>query len=175
MTITSQQHLYRSVASIMVRRPPLPSNINLSSNHLFDNPMHSFIRHDDSSLYLLVKKPRKENAWQLPQGGVDPGETIAQGALRELEEECGMDIKVNSVETTPSCYYQYQFPEAFIAKHKRKHIGAKVEFIRSDWVSGQCLPDGEEIVDFAWLLESEVKNYVTPEYYNAIKSLFTYP
>ncbi|ORZ24565.1 hypothetical protein BCR42DRAFT_403191 [Absidia repens] len=130
MTITSQQHLYRSVASIMVRRPPLTSNNNLSANYLFEDPMHSFSRHKDSSLYLLVKKPRKENAWQLPQGGVDPGETIAQGALRELEEECGLDIKVKLVETTPSCYYQYQFPEAFVAKHKRKHIGAKVQRVR---------------------------------------------
>jgi hypothetical protein len=42
-------------------------------------------------------------------------------------------------------------------------------------VSGQCQPDGEEIVDYAWLMESEVKQYVTPEYHNAIKSLFVYP
>jgi len=28
-------------------------------------------------------------AWQMPQGGIDPGETPRQAALRELEEETG--------------------------------------------------------------------------------------
>ncbi|MBO0737191.1 MAG: RNA pyrophosphohydrolase [Alphaproteobacteria bacterium] len=28
-------------------------------------------------------------AWQMPQGGIDPGETPSQAALRELEEEIG--------------------------------------------------------------------------------------
>ena len=28
-------------------------------------------------------------AWQLPQGGIDPGETPQEAALRELEEETG--------------------------------------------------------------------------------------
>jgi putative (di)nucleoside polyphosphate hydrolase len=30
-------------------------------------------------------------AWQMPQGGIDPGETPRQGALRELKEEIGTD------------------------------------------------------------------------------------
>lgn len=30
-----------------------------------------------------------EEAWQMPQGGIDAGETPAEAALRELEEETG--------------------------------------------------------------------------------------
>ena len=30
-------------------------------------------------------------AWQMPQGGIDPGESPRQAALRELEEEVGTD------------------------------------------------------------------------------------
>jgi putative (di)nucleoside polyphosphate hydrolase len=32
-----------------------------------------------------------EDAWQLPQGGIDPGETPRSAALRELKEEIGTD------------------------------------------------------------------------------------
>ena len=31
------------------------------------------------------------SAWQMPQGGIDPGETPRQAALRELKEEIGTD------------------------------------------------------------------------------------
>jgi putative (di)nucleoside polyphosphate hydrolase len=30
-------------------------------------------------------------AWQMPQGGIDPGETPSEAALRELREEIGTD------------------------------------------------------------------------------------
>ena len=36
---------------------------------------------------------RRDNslkAWQMPQGGLDPGEDALEGALRELEEETGI-------------------------------------------------------------------------------------
>jgi putative (di)nucleoside polyphosphate hydrolase len=32
-----------------------------------------------------------EQAWQMPQGGIDPGESPRQAALRELNEEIGTD------------------------------------------------------------------------------------
>ena len=31
------------------------------------------------------------HAWQMPQGGIEPGETPAEAALRELKEEIGTD------------------------------------------------------------------------------------
>jgi putative (di)nucleoside polyphosphate hydrolase len=32
-----------------------------------------------------------DNIWQMPQGGIDPGETPQEAALRELHEEIGTD------------------------------------------------------------------------------------
>jgi len=35
--------------------------------------------------------PAGLSAWQMPQGGIDPGETPREAALRELNEEVGTD------------------------------------------------------------------------------------
>ncbi|CAO3614837.1 unnamed protein product [Cunninghamella echinulata] len=129
-----------------------------------------YIQYIDILIYLSIYL--KHHSWQCPQGGLEPNETVLEGALRELAEECGEDIKVNPISSKPICNYQYRFPEFFIAKHKSKYIGAKVEFLVADYVSGQCIPDGEELVDYAWLSQSEIQQYVTPEYYSAIQPLF---
>ena len=38
-----------------------------------------------------IDMPAGLAAWQMPQGGIDPGETPRQAALRELHEEVGTD------------------------------------------------------------------------------------
>jgi len=48
-----------------------------------------------------------QNAWQMPQGGLDPGEDAEVAALRELKEETGVGrelVKVISRTKKPFCY-----------------------------------------------------------------------
>ncbi|MDX2237232.1 MAG: RNA pyrophosphohydrolase [Hyphomonadaceae bacterium] len=48
--------------------------------------------------------------WQMPQGGIDPGEAPAVAALREMEEEIGVAPEhVRLLEETPDWLY-YEFP-----------------------------------------------------------------
>jgi putative (di)nucleoside polyphosphate hydrolase len=47
-------------------------------------------------------------AWQMPQGGIDPGETPRQAALRELEEEIGT-AKAEIIGETLA-WYHYDLP-----------------------------------------------------------------
>lgn len=50
--------------------------------------------------------------WQMPQGGVDKGETAMDAAYRELEEEIGVSAGlVDLLEETPDWLY-YDFPNA---------------------------------------------------------------
>jgi putative (di)nucleoside polyphosphate hydrolase len=55
-------------------------------------------------------------AWQMPQGGLDPGEDAQDGALRELEEETG--IARDKVEILARCPVEllYDLPDDLVGK-----------------------------------------------------------
>lgn len=66
-------------------------------------------------------------AWQMPQGGMDPGETPTEAALRELEEEVGVPARlVELLEETAGWIY-YDFPPEVRAtlKQARNYLGQK--------------------------------------------------
>lgn len=45
----------------------------------------------DGKIFVGKRVDQSIEAWQLPQGGIDEGETPRQAALRELKEEVGTD------------------------------------------------------------------------------------
>ena len=57
---------------------------------------------------------QKGDAWQMPQGGIDEGETPEQAALRELEEEIGT-AKAEILFSTPG-WLTYDLPPALAAQ-----------------------------------------------------------
>ena len=136
--------------------------------------------------YLIVKKPRTKNAWQFPQGGVDPGESGLQAAKRELSEECGQNLTVKFKGEKPVGDYKYLFPKDFKRHDKAPHpgplpagegdqrqrvLGAKVEFFYAEHLSGPVEVDGEEIIDHAWVTRDQLAMYFEPEYLEVTHNL----
>lgn len=117
--------------------------------------------------YLIVRKPRKNHAWQFPQGGVDTGETDLQAAQRELREECGNQLQA-VFRPTPAGAYQYLFPDDF--KRHQEHIkGANITFFQAQYVSGAVQIDGKEIIEHQWVTKENLDQYFEPIYLEKIK------
>jgi putative (di)nucleoside polyphosphate hydrolase len=55
-------------------------------------------------------------AWQMPQGGLDPGEAPRDGALRELSEETGIDPALVEILAQAKQELTYDLPEDLIGK-----------------------------------------------------------
>jgi putative (di)nucleoside polyphosphate hydrolase len=55
-------------------------------------------------------------AWQMPQGGIDPGEAPRAAALRELWEETGVTAEKVSVEDQTEDWLPYDLPQDLVPK-----------------------------------------------------------
>ena len=62
----------------------------------------------DGMIFTGRRIDTKTEAWQMPQGGIDPGETSRDAALRELQEETGTD-KVEIIGESAK-WRSYDFP-----------------------------------------------------------------
>ena len=56
------------------------------------------------------------DAWQMPQGGVDPGESPVEAALRELEEETGAAPALVEVLRETADWLPYDLPPELVGK-----------------------------------------------------------
>ena len=55
--------------------------------------------------FLLMKHPQR---WDLPKGHCEPGEDFSQTALRETEEETGLDS--SQIQMDPDFRFELQYP-----------------------------------------------------------------
>ncbi|WP_265529127.1 RNA pyrophosphohydrolase [Sphingomicrobium marinum] len=83
-----------------------------------------------------------DEAWQMPQGGVDPGEDSFETALRELEEETGIAREyVERIEDAPVLELKYDLPDSL----KGTLWGGKWVGQRQHWFLMQFTGDDSQI------------------------------
>lgn len=59
---------------------------------------------------------KEGDAWQMPQGGIDPGETAEEALIRELGEETGIDANLVDVIARSAHEHLYDLPDELAGK-----------------------------------------------------------
>ena len=67
-------------------------------------------------VFVGQRLDRDYDAWQMPQGGVDPGEDPRLAALRELEEETGITRDLVRIEAESDGWLPYELPHDLVPK-----------------------------------------------------------
>jgi len=61
-----------------------------------------------------IDRPAGQDAWQMPQGGIDPGEDVTTAALRELAEETGITADLVTIEAETADWLPYDLPPELV-------------------------------------------------------------
>ena len=84
------------------------------------------------------------NAWQMPQGGMDEGESVEQTALRELAEEVGTN-KVNIIKIADR-KIRYDLPDHLI----ERFWNGKYRGQEQTWVAARFIGEDKDINLYAF-------------------------
>ena len=71
---------------------------------------------DDGHVFVGQRLDNNQNAWQMPQGGIDGDEDPQSAAYRELLEETGIEPENVKFLATSSKWLLYDLPEDLIPK-----------------------------------------------------------
>ena len=84
-------------------------------------PCVGLVLFNGSGQVFVAKRLGMDDAWQMPQGGIDEGETPRQAGLRELEEEIG--TRAVEVVAETAGWIAYEFPDDLPGKIRQKWRG----------------------------------------------------
>ena len=107
----------------------------------------------DRALVVRRANPPMSGRWGFPGGVLELGETVAQGAMRELKEETGVQAEaagpltvIDTIDRDKEGRVRYHYTLVAVIGH---------------WQSGEGIP-GDDAGEAAWLTRSEIVDQNLP-------------
>lgn len=102
------------------------------------------VKKDNKILMVQESNEKYYGQWNFPAGHVDEGENIMEGAIREVKEETGCDVKLTGLLPIKTVY-QNDIP-TLIVEFTAEIINENIKF------------DKNEILDVKWIDIEDIKN-----------------
>ncbi len=115
---------------------------------------------NSSDLVLAFERSDVPGAWQLPQGGIDVGETPLGAVWRELGEETGLGSSDVDLIAEHPAWLVYEFPEHVRSDGKRLGQAQRWYFFRALDDSVEPTPDDVEFVAWRWVERAWLVDHV---------------
>lgn len=106
--------------------------------------------------------------WQMPQGGIDPGEDPQTAALRELEEETGIGADLVEIIAPSAEVHRYDLPEELLGRvWKGKYRGQEQHWYLGRFKGTDADIDLEahdppEFRAFRWVEPAQLTELIVP-------------
>lgn len=107
------------------------------------------IREAVGAALLLTRRPEGTHLaglWELPGGKVEPGEDPAVAVVREVREECGLEIEV--IDILDVTFHRYEEKDVLLLFYDCRVRGGELAHI--------------EVADHAWVLPESLRRYPLP-------------
>ena len=118
-------------------------------------------------VFVAQRLEHYANAWQMPQGGIDPGEDARAAALRELKEETGITRDKVTIVAETDGWITYELPADLIPKlWNGKYRGQKqkwflLRFLGED-IDINIETEEPEFSAWKWITPSALPDVIVP-------------
>ncbi|GHG14818.1 NUDIX hydrolase [Streptomyces hydrogenans] len=105
----------------------------------------AIVVHEGRVLMVRRRISEGELSWQFPAGKVEPGESREDAAVRETQEETGLDVVVVKL----------------LGERVHPKTGRLMSYTACEVVGGAAhVADTEELAELAWVAHGEIPKYV---------------
>ena len=121
----------------------------------------------DGRIFAGQRRDNMQDAWQMPQGGIDPGESPVQAALRELSEETGLAPGSVEILRESAHWHDYDLPRGLIKKlWKGRYRGQTQRWFALRFDGSDAAINIEtqapEFREWAWMAHEELIRKIVP-------------
>lgn len=125
------------------------------ASHHFRAGVVVVVRHPENGMVMAFERVDAPGSWQLPQGGIDEGESPLEAAWRELGEETGLGAEHVAVHSEHPDWIAYEWPDEVRSRKRAAHLrlGQVQKWFVFVALSGDIVPvpDGTEFGAWQWV------------------------